>query len=73
MSDYTYDDVSTAVNGAADMLTGLDPDTQTLVDFVVNATLTLIKQNDATVADVLEVNWDDSETREMISDIVTGS
>lgn len=72
MSSYTYDDVSTAANNAANMLDGLDPDTQTLVDFVVNATLTLLDSKDAEIEDVLEANWEDSENRETIRDIVSG-
>lgn len=72
MSTYTYDDVSTAANNAADMLDGLDSGTQTLVDFVVNATLTLLDNTEADIEDVLEANWEDSESREIIRDIVTG-
>ena len=72
MSSYTYDDVCTAVNNAANMLDDLDSDTQTLVDFVVNATLTLHENTDAEIEDVLEANWEDSESRETIRDIVAG-
>lgn len=72
MSTYTYDDVSTAANNAANMLDGLDSGTQTLVDFVVNATLTLLDNTEADIEDVLEANWEDSESRETIRDIVTG-
>lgn len=72
MSTYTYDDVYNAVNGAANMLDDLDSDTQTLVDFVVNATLTLLENTDAEIEDVLEANWEDSESRETIRDIVAG-
>lgn len=72
MSSYTYDDVCTAVNNAANMLDDLDSDTQTLVDFVVNATLTLLENTDAEIEDVLEANWEDSESRETIRDIVAG-
>ena len=72
MSTYSYDDVSTAVNSAADLLVDLDADTQTLVDFVVNATLTLLSSKDAGLEDVLEANWEDSEDRETIHGIVAG-
>lgn len=72
MSSYTYDDVCTAVNNAANMLDDLDSDTQALVDFVVNATLTLLENTDAEIEDVLEANWEDSESRETIRDIVAG-
>ena len=72
MSSYTYDDVCTAVNNAANMLDDLDSDTQTLVDFVVNATLTLLENTEAEIEDVLEANWEDSESRETIRDIVAG-
>ncbi|TCJ75112.1 UNVERIFIED_ORG: hypothetical protein EDC92_12028 [Dietzia maris] len=74
MSNYTYDDVCTAANGAANMLDdlGLDADTTTLIDFVVNATLTLLEHKNAGVEDVLEENWSDSEARETIRDIVVG-
>lgn len=72
---YTHDDVSTAANGAASMLDGLglDPDTATLIDFIVNATLTLLENGDAGIEDVLEQNWDDSEDRDTIRTIVTGN
>lgn len=73
MGTYTESDVATAVNSAADMLDGLDPDTQTLVDFIVNASLTLLDSKDADIEDVLEGSWDDDETRETIRDIVTGN
>lgn len=73
MATYTDTDVIAAVNNAADMLDGLDPDTQTLVDFVVNATLILLDNKDADIEDVLEENWEDAENRETIRDIVTGA
>lgn len=73
MSTYTHDDVSTAVNNAANMLDGLDPDTTALIDFVVNATLTLLENQGATVEDVLEENWGDSESLDTIRAIVTGN
>ncbi|PZU00849.1 MAG: hypothetical protein DI630_13215 [Gordonia sp. (in: high G+C Gram-positive bacteria)] len=73
MSTYTRNDVATAVNSAADMLDGLDPDTQTLIDFVVSATLTLLTSKDAGIEDVLQGSWEDDETRETIRDIVTGN
>ena len=69
MATYTHDDVSTAANNAANMLDGLDPDTTSLIDFVVNATLTLLDDKDATVEDVLQENWgDDPESVDAIRD-----
>ncbi|MEW1938435.1 hypothetical protein AB0331_13835 [Dietzia maris] len=75
MSTYTYDDVSTAANGAANMLAGLDldGDTVTFIDFVVNATLTLLENKDAGIEDVLEENWGDSDDLDGVRDIVTGN
>lgn len=73
MSTYSYKDVSAAANSAADLLNSasLDPDTVTLIDFVVNATLTLLDDPDATVEGVIEENWDrDSEDADVIRDIV---
>lgn len=72
---YTHDDVTTAANDAASMLDGLglDSDTTTLIDFVVNATLTLLEDKDAGIEDVLEENWSDSEDRDTVRAIVTGN
>lgn len=68
MTEYTRDEVSTAVNGAADMLNGadLDSDTVSLVDFMVNAALTLLDNPDADVDDVLEENWGDGDDADAI-------
>lgn len=75
MDAYSYDDVRTAVNAAADLATGdgLDADTTSLIDFVVNATLTILTKTDAGIEDILEENWTDEEGRAIIRDIITGA
>lgn len=75
MSTYTYDDVSTAANGAANMLAELemDGDTLTFIDFIVNATLTLLDEPDATVEDVIDENWDGSDDLDSVRDIINGN
>lgn len=75
MSTYSYNDVKTAVNAAADLAIGegLDADTTSLIDFVVNATLTMLTEKDAGIEDILEENWTDEEARDIIRDIITGA
>ena len=71
MSTYSYDEVSRAANRAADML-GLDADAATLIDFMVNATLTLLETPDADIQDVLEENWGDSDDLPEVRKIILG-
>lgn len=68
MSTYERGAVAQAVNDAADMLNeaDLDADTRTLIDFVVNATLTLLDAPDATVEEVIEKNWGEGEDTDVI-------
>lgn len=63
---FTYEQVSTAANSAADMLVTADSDTQTLIDFMVNAMLTALENPEADVEDVIEENYGEGEDGEEV-------
>lgn len=64
---YTRDEISKALNAAADLLDPSDPDTRTLIDFVVNAALSIIDGVEIdSIENVIDENWDDAETRVII-------
>lgn len=69
---YEYDQVSTAVNAAANMVTERmsNPDQISAIDFVVNAALTLLVNPEATEEDVIADNWGDSADVDTIRDII---
>lgn len=58
----TVEEMMELVNSAANMViesAQTDPDTTTLIDFLVNAVGTLHSDPDATVDDVIADNWDE--------------
>lgn len=64
---YTRDEISKALNAAADLLDPSDPDTRTLIDFMVNAALSIIDGVEIdSIENVIDENWDDAETRVII-------
>lgn len=68
---YSRQDVAAAANGAADLLAAaeMDADTRSLIDFMVNATLTLLDAPGATVEEVIEENWGDGDDADVIREL----
>lgn len=73
MTTYSRAAVAAAANGAADLFVAaeMDADTRSLIDFMVNATLTLLDDPDATVEDVIEENWGEGDDADVIRDLFT--
>lgn len=61
MASYGRLEVCTAANNAADLFNSanLDCDTVTIIDFMVNATVTMLDNQDAGIEDVIREHWGD--------------
>lgn len=53
MTSYSHLEVRTAAN--------LDADTVTIIDFMVNATVTMLENQDAGIEDVIREHWGDAQ------------
>ena len=66
MARYSRLDVCTAGNDAADLFNAasLDPDTVTIIDFMVNVITTKLEDPDADVEDVISEHWGDEHAED---------
>lgn len=71
---YSDDDVYNAVNDAANTVVkalgdGMNPYTDSVINLVVNAALTTLKDHGATIDDIFAANWDDEGEQEVRSEL----